>query len=79
MTLSPLQIYCYPCHWIQCLPTHCVHNYLTLKSCLTDNGGPILPGAHLVGKYSSCIFFFGPIYIRCQSCKLNTSNSNNTV
>ena len=59
MSLSALQIYYYPGHWIQCLSsTHCVHNlhslgsiptgrYLTLTSCLTNNDGRILPGTHL--------------------------------
>ena len=59
MSLSALQIYYDPGHWIQCLPAHkCVHNlhslgsiparcYLTLKNCLINNDGRILPRTHL--------------------------------
>ena len=59
MSLSALQIYYYSGHWIQCLPARTVctistpwgafqaGDYMTLKNCLTNNDGRILPGTHL--------------------------------
>ena len=60
MSLSALQIYYYPSHWIQCLPAHTActispsgsipaMRYLTLKNCLTINDGRILPSPSLPG------------------------------